>query len=245
MPRMHYTIRPGDIFGELTVIKSVRLRANGPRKGFRLRYMCKCSCGATLLVEGYRIASGHKKSCGCLQPLAASLSGAKRKIHGCASNKARTPEYMVWVRMRNRCENPNNQDYPGYGGRGIKVCERWNSFTNFISDMGNRPKGRYYIDRIDNNSGYSPNNCRWVTAKESNRNKRSIKLLEVDGVVKGLSEWAEEAGIDLETIRSRIRRGWAEKSAIFEPIKQVMEKVGKRWGSRIPQEVGDEKEKNA
>lgn len=87
------------------------------------------------------------------------------------------PEYAVWVAMRQRCHNPKSQNYRHYGGRGIKICERWDSFKNFIEDMGRRPDGKYSLDRIDVNGNYEPSNCRWATPTQQSVNRRDIKNL--------------------------------------------------------------------
>lgn len=154
-----------------------------------------------------------------------------RKIHGYAAGK-RIPEYMTWVRMRRRCDNPECDDYGNYGARGIKVCVRWIRFVNFLADMGRRPGKGYMIDRIDVNGNYEPGNCRWATIKESNRNKRTIRILTIDGVTKTLPQWCDESSTNIETVRSRLRRGWSNKEAVFGEIRQGMERVGNRWGKR-------------
>jgi len=92
--------------------------------------------------------------------------------------RSRGPEYHTWVRMRGRCNNPNNKDYPRYGGRGISVCDRWNSYDVFLSDIGRRPTRNHQLDRIDNDGGYSPENCRWATRLQNIRNSRVCRLEE-------------------------------------------------------------------
>lgn len=92
----------------------------------------------------------------------------------------RSPEYSAWVNLRYRCNNPGAPAYANYGGRGVKVCERWDSFENFLVDMGRRPSPRHSIDRRDNDGDYTPENCRWATATEQLRNRRNIKLTQRD-----------------------------------------------------------------
>lgn len=111
--------------------------------------------------------------------------------------------------MKQRCYNPKVRNYNNYGGRGIEVCDRWlgkNGFENFLNDMGKRPEG-YSIDRIDNNIGYSPKNCRWASPKEQSHNKRNNKWYEYKGKRKLLKEWSKELGIPMRTLEERVRKG--------------------------------------
>lgn len=114
--------------------------------------------------------------------------------------------------MRQRCENPNDQAFANYGGRGITVCERWKAFENFAADMGERP-AKAELDRRNNDLGYSPDNCRWLTKSENQRNKRSNRLLTHNGKTACLSEWAEITGMSRSAISSRVLRGW--------PVEQI------------------------
>ena len=233
MRRVHNNLKPGDRFGRLVILRERKIKTGSDWRSIRIRYECRCDCGTILkLEEGYRLIS-HKQSCGCLQRERASESAKKKRTHGFASNGNRIPEYMTWIRMRRRCENPLSQDYPNYGARGIRVCSRWKDFINFLEDMGRRPSKGYSIDRKDNDGNYTPKNCRWASIKQQNRNKRSIHKLTIDGVTKGIADWADESGVHLETIRSRIVRGWTDaRKIVFGPLRQNMERVGKRWGKR-------------
>lgn len=136
------------------------------------RWKCLCSCGNTCVVRSNSLRSGKTKSCGCFNRESAAVRMKKqRTIHGHGRHPSRTATYRTWCALRTRCNNPRSQDYKDYGGRGIRVCPRWDSFENFLSDMGERPKG-LTIERMDNDGDYEPSNCKWATNSEQQRNKR-------------------------------------------------------------------------
>lgn len=222
----------GEVFERLTVKKILTYNSGRDARSKRIRYLCRCVCGKEVIIEGYRLVSKNSKSCGCLQRDKASQSGLKRIKHGYTCNGKKIPEYSVWTRMWARCTNENNSDYSRYGGRGIKVCDRWRSFALFLKDMGRRPGPKFLIDRRDNDGNYEPRNCRWVDIKESNRNRRNIRKLTIDGRTKGVGEWSEESGTNLNTILARLSRGWSPKDAVFESIRQEMLPSGNRWKKR-------------
>ncbi len=123
------------------------------------------------------------------------------------ADEKRAPEAWLWGGMRQRCSNPKHHKFPIYGGRGIAVCERWNSFASFIADMGPRPTSKHQIDRIDNDGNYEPGNCRWATAAEQGRNRRSTRFYTHDGVTLCVTDWASRAGIHWRTLFDRLDRG--------------------------------------
>jgi len=130
----------------------------------------------------------------------------------------RTPVYQAWVNMRMRCSNRNRPDFSQYGGRGITVCDRWkNSFANFLNDMGERPEGMS-LDRIDNELGYSPENCRWATKDQQMQNTRATRLIEFGGLRMGMTAWARRLGINKESLRIRLQR-WPIEKALTAPAK--------------------------
>jgi hypothetical protein len=128
-----------------------------------------------------------------------------------------SPEYQAWANMKDRCSNPNHAQFPYYGGRGISVDQRWESFTSFYADMGQRPEGAT-LDRRNNDLGYSPENCRWATRKTQQRNRRCNRNLTIDGVTRCVMEWSEVSGIKRVTIYKRLDRGIPPKEAVFTPI---------------------------
>lgn len=140
--------------------------------------------------------------------------GHSTRIHGM------TRVYRIWAGMISRCETPSSSAYKNYGARGIKVCERWHLFENFLADMG-EPGSDQSIDRIDVNGDYCPENCRWETKKTQQRNTTRNVMIEYNGVTKCITDWAPEFGLKASTLYMRIRRGMSFDDA-------VKKKVG-RW----------------
>jgi hypothetical protein len=133
---------------------------------------------------------------------------------------SKSPEYLVWGTMISRCTNPKVEKYPQYGGRGIKVCDRWLSFLNFISDLGHRPSAKHSLERKDNNGDYCPSNCRWATRKEQGRNRRTNHIIEAGGLKATLVEWSEVTGISEANLKNRINNlGWDSFRALTTPVK--------------------------
>lgn len=172
----------------------------GKDKNGICEWLCLCSCGGQKIAKRSHLRAGDAKSCGCLML-------TRMFKHGFASRgKPIPPEYRAWLMMKQRCGNPNNKEYRNYGARGITVCQEWrSSFTEFFSDMGERPSKDHSIDRINVNGHYSKENCRWATRIEQQNNKRDNIFYLYRGRQVTLSEIARLTRINRSTLQSRLR----------------------------------------
>lgn len=184
------------------------------------RWLCKCDCGNHSVVLASNLTRNHTTSCGCHKKANFKVMNL---THGATANqdtrhKKYLSSYNIWCGMRQRCYNSNSPAYIYYGGRGIKVCERWHDYSNFVEDMGEKPKG-LSLDRIDNNGDYSPQNCRWASNKEQMRNKSNAHLITYNGETKSLIEWAEHLGVSRGKLHNRIFNGWDIERAFTQPYR--------------------------
>lgn len=170
-------------------------------------WKCRCNgCGTVHFVSGYALRKRKSKSCfKCFQ--------LSRINHGFKN----TSTYRTWTNMRQRCNNPKQTGYSEYGGRGIKVCDRWNIFENFIEDMGLRPPGRT-LDRINVNDDYTKDNCRWATREMQSNNKRTNYNVTYEGRTQTLTEWCKEKNLDTRIVYPRLRSGWDVEKAFTTPV---------------------------
>ena len=166
----------------------------GKRRG-SLFVNCLCDCGKQTVVKKGHLKNGHTKSCGC-------------KICTLPKHGMRhTPEYRVWVGIRERCYKSYTASYPLYGGRGIKVCDRWlNSFENFFVDMGKKPTSKHSIERNDPDGDYEPSNCRWATSYEQSRNQRTNRWISFNGEKLILADWATRFNVTSAAVSNMIKR---------------------------------------
>jgi sugar diacid utilization regulator len=206
MPKMKNLL--GMKFGRLTVLGLDDQRASDGQA----RWICLCNCGETTVVMGGNLTRGHSKSCGCWMRERMSKLNL---THGKSSLKI----YSIWMGMLKRCQSRNDPSYDRYGGRGIKVCKRWQKFENFCADMGDPPPGMT-LDRIDNDSDYSPENCQWATIQEQNNNKRNNRMFEYRGEEFTITQLARQVGMHPETLRYRLRNGWSLEKAVETPVQR-------------------------
>ena len=201
----------GQRFGKLTVVEAV-INPQNNRKYWR----CLCDCGNTVYSYSHSLLIGAVISCGC--------SHIK---HGGCSNGIEDRLYGVWRSMRQRCYDPHTDSYKNYGARGIDVCEEWRNdyqaFKEWAYSHGyddSAPFNILHIDRIDNNKGYSPANCRFITSSQNNRNRRNTKYATINGETRPVIEWCELLGKDFNLVRQRLGYGWSVENAFFKP-KQI------------------------
>ncbi len=211
-------VKNGDKYGRLTIIKEVKPRIFKSGNVCR-RVLCKCKCGNRKEVNLYSIKSGLTKSCGCLLKEKSTETMKKIRHLGMevknGHGMSETNTYFSWKSMKSRCLYKKNVAFNRYGGRGIKICDRWLIFENFHADMGDRPEGKS-LDRIDNEGNYEPGNCRWATRKEQGSNKRNNKFLEYNGKKQTIAEWTRELGFK----RQRAWRGDgpARRTRLSHPV---------------------------
>lgn len=208
-------------FGRLVVneISHMHVKPCGQKSPL---WKCTCDCGNTKLIRSDGLLNSGTQSCGCLHK-----EKFHHTIHGCSKSTGWTPEYTCYAAMIQRCLNKKSKHYPGWGGRGIKICDRWLNGENgkvgfecFLEDMGERPK-KHTIHRVDNDGNYEPSNCIWATSKVQSRAKRSSRILSAFGKSMTLVEWSESSGLNQDTITERIKRGWSIEEAVSQPKYQI------------------------
>jgi len=185
-----------------------------------------CHCGVEFNARVYSVKAGYKTSCGCV------YKSSRREINvihghsrrGVEKRHDETPEYRSWMSMKQRCDNPNNEYYEDYGGRGISVDSSWYDFTVFLEDMGFRPSLKHSLERRENNKGYSKWNCYWANKSEQANNRRSNVIVSYKGKSQTLKQWTDELGLNYKNIHKRIvYRGWSIEDAFT---------LSRQYGSR-------------
>ena len=203
----------GQRFGRLTVVS----RAENTLEG-RARWLCKCICGNQTVATGKGLRNGCTKSCGCL----IKDVNLSRATHGDSKRQKMKRLYRIWCAVKSRVSNKNQPQYKDYGGRGITICEDWASDYITFRDwsLKNGYNDTLTIDRIDNEKGYYPDNCRWVSMRTQQRNKSRNRDITFNNETKTLSEWAEALGMNYFTLHKRMQHGWSIEKAFTKPLKK-------------------------
>lgn len=186
----------GQTFNRLTALH--RLPAIKPRA--MVRWLFQCSCGKQCVAVGAAVVRGNLKSCGCLR-------NEKFRSRVTTHGRSGSQEYIAWCGMKRRCTAKDSRDYPRYGGRGITYDQRWETFEQFLADMGEMPGPRYSLGRIDNDAGYCPANCRWETPTQQIRNRNVTIRITAYGITMSLPDWAERTGLQYMTLWVRYQNG--------------------------------------
>lgn len=205
----------GKKYGRLTVLKEVERYNQVTRQ-----VLCRCDCGTERVFRLPKLVYNRTKSCGCFRR---DFTIAKNTTHG----KTQSPLYIRWRKMLERCRNPNDLRFPRYGGRGIRVCDEWQTFEGFCKDMEALFLAHVEqfgvedttIDRIDNNKNYEPNNCRWATHADNSRANSLAIWLEHDGKCMTTTQWAKHIGMTQGSLSKRLRNGWSVEKALTTPPK--------------------------
>lgn len=194
----------GQKFGRFLVIaKSVSMNKKRPL------WHVRCDCGAERVVRGWDLRRGETKSCGCYNR---DVARKRATTHGLKG----TTTYVSWINMLDRCRRENNSSFKRYGNRGITVCSRWKEFEKFFQDMGSRPSG-LTLERIDNNAGYFPGNCRWASRQQQANNRCTTRSLTFGNKTMPISVWSKELGLSKSAVSSRLRAGWSVSRALSQP----------------------------
>lgn len=197
----------GKRFGKLVVVEKLKLNNHKETE-----WLCLCDCGNEYVSTSNRLTSGKTTQC---RACSFKQMARKQTIHGCEPVKL----WRTYQNMKTRCNNENSLDFKRYGERGIKVCDEWNSsFANFKKwALENGWSENLTLDRIDNNIGYSPDNCRWVTMTTQSNNRRSNRILVCDGKKDTMANWARRTGLPYWLIQTRLSKGWSEEQALKTP----------------------------
>ena len=198
---------------EMTGKRFNLLTVEGPAKSKNGKsyWNCLCLCGNKTVVSGSNLRNGAVKSCGCLQ------HEPRNRTHG----ESKTKLYRHWISMIYRCQNPKNQAYKWYGARGIKVCQKWQTFEGFKKWVEEtRTNEEYTVERIDVNGDYCPENCTWIPLSSQANNRRSNVMIEYNGKRQNLTDWCKELNLNYKRVHNRIYKlGWDFSKAISMPVK--------------------------
>ncbi len=199
MPR--FVDLTGARFGRLTVVSCAQRRKNKDESRDTV-WLCRCDCGNEKAIDRGNLKNGSTNSCGCIR----DVQGGKTRAH---------PLWKRWSAMISRCSNPRDKDFKNYGARGITVCERWRHFPNYLEDMEASYRPGTSIDRINNDRGYSPDNCRWVDVITQNKNRRTNRIIDTPWGKMPVCDAADRAGLPRAALHARIRAG---RHPLFAPL---------------------------
>ena len=206
----------GAIIGEALVLSVIEGK---PARSSHWRIRCRCGNECTKCTQSIKTLEKQGMPVLCKPCVHKNIADARTKHgHAAGSQHAASPTYSSWESMWKRCSETSHKSYADYGGRGIRVDSVWRDFTIFLRDMGQRPIGTT-LGRINNEQGYSATNCRWETMSQQQRNRRSNRLLTLDGVTKTAIEWAESVGLPSTAMYKRLETGWSDKDAILTPMR--------------------------
>lgn len=207
------------VIGRWTILELGEPYVTPSTGSFHTRWVCKCECGKIKLVRESSLLQGQSKSCGCL---AFEQAGDRLRTHGLSQN----PLHTVWCGMRHRCTDSTRKDFKHYGGRGIKVCSRWESLHNFIEDMEPSYQPGLEIERVDVNGDYEPSNCTWVDRRTQVINRRptgtcfDTRFIEYNGKTLCLSQWADETGVPYRVLIDRLGKlNWSYEKAFTTKVR--------------------------
>lgn len=206
-------ISAGDKFGLLTAREMTCRLSKSGRK--RSHWICDCECGGSAIVDSGNLRNGNSRWC---KDCASRYKSVHKTRHGHTQRCAPTKVYRTWQGIKKRILDPNDKRYSDYGGRGLDMDPRWrDSFEAFLDDMGEPPSKKHQIDRIDNDRGYWPDNCRWADLYEQGANKRNNVLIKWHGQTKTLAEWCRHTGVRYDTAKRRMYSGQSDPAVILSP----------------------------
>lgn len=183
-------------------------------KGYVQYWICECDCGSVFEVRSDSLRSGRTLSCGCYQRERSKEYHTKHGLY-------HTRLHEIWVGMKQRCYNPKKKYFKRYGGRGITVCEEWQTFEPFYEwAIANGYRENLTIERVNNDGNYCPSNCRWATRKEQSNNKSSNHKITYNGETHTMTEWAGLLGLPKSVMHDRIRRGWTMERIASTPVRR-------------------------
>jgi hypothetical protein len=215
--RQKIEYKKGDVIGTCKFIKEINpivfeITKTNKNKTIKRCATFQCNCGKEFNCIILAVKNGNTKSCGCNRDTKIQQQGFKNKDHGQRKHRL----YKTWQGMLRRCNSPNDFGYYNYGGRGIKVCDRWKNINNFLLDMYPTYKEGLELDRINVNGNYELDNCRWITRKQNMNNTRKSRYIEYNGITKTVSEWSDELNIPYKRLLARLNNWSVEKSFTYK-----------------------------